>query len=497
MKCLKCGRKIRAKGQCQSCGFNNIHIDKALNTANYYYNAGLEKAQLLDLSGAQELLKKALYYNKYHIEARNLLGLVYYETGQGGKAYIQWMTSARLNASDANPAVGYVRQMKDHPAVFEVINETAKKFNQALSYAKQGSDDLALIQIKKVLSLTPKFVDGHLLLALLHMRAGDNKAAEMDLKNVLSVDRYNTTARRYLKQTGGNPETEVESAAAVIQKPDSDNLKNVRPVDHYEDPNKETWKQFVYMLIGLAIGVIVMFVLVIPSVRAGASVDYNSLKTEYNETVDQKDSEISTLKQDKKALKEENSSLKKSLKVYEGSDGEDSMYDCLIKANDAYQSGDYIKCADYLSQVDQDALPSTTSKNLYSSMEDAFDKAASQLYESGMAYSQSYKYDQALQDLEDSYKYKKDYNTLYELAMCYKQLNKGDGGKAYFYQIINECEQRELVVKAANYGLDLQVKDAEEAAKTAEKPNTEASDSKSGGQSSDSTGTTEGFESAD
>ena len=486
MKCLKCGHKITARGQCPSCGFINKHIDKALNTADYFYNAGLEKAQLYDLSGARELLKKALYYNKNHIDARNLLGLVYYETGEGGKAYIQWLTSARLNPEQTNPGVVYVNKMKEHPAVFESINETAKKYNQALSYAKQGSDDLALIQIKKVLTLTPKFVNGHLLLALLHMRAGDNKAAETDLKNVLSVDRYNTTARRYLKQIGGNPETEVETVSAVIQKPDSDNLKNVRPVDHYEDPNKETWKQFVYMLIGLAIGVIVMFVLVIPSVRAGASVDYNSLKTEYNETVDQKDSEISTLKQDKKALKEENSSLKKSLKVYEGSDGEDSMYDCLIKANDAYQSGDFIECADYLSEVDPAALPSKTSRNLYNSMEDAFDKAASQLYESGMEYSKNYKYDQALEDLEDSYKYKKDYNTLYELAMCYKQLNKGDGGKAYFYQIINECEQRELVVKAANYGLDLQVKDAEEAAKTADKPETDSADNSSSNE--DNTG---------
>ncbi len=477
MKCLKCGHKVKVQGPCPSCGFNNKHIDKALNTANYFYNAGLEKAQLLDLSGAKELLKKALYFNKGHIEARNLLGLVYYETGEGGRAYEQWLTSSRLDSSETNLAVNYVKRMKEHPAVFESINETAKKYNQALSYAKQGSDDLALIQIKKVLSLTPKFVNGHLLLALLHMRAGDNKAAELDLNNVLSVDRYNTRARRYLRQIGGNPEKEIESVAAVIQKADSDNLKNVRPVDHYEDPNKETWKQFVYMLIGLAIGVIVMFVLVIPSVRAGASVDYNSLKTEYNETVDQKDSEISTLKQDKKALKEENSSLKKSLKVYEGSEGEDSMYDCLIKANDAYQSGDYIKCADYLSEVDPESLPSDTSKNLYSSMEDAFDKAASQLYESGMEYSRNYKYDKALEDLEDSYKYKKDYNTLYELAMCYKQLNKGDGGKAYFYLIINECEDRDLVVKSANYGLDLQVKDAEEAAKTAEKPETEGRES--------------------
>ena len=370
MKCIKCGRPVGVGRYCNACGFDNKHIAKALNTADYYYNIGLEKAQMHDLSGAEMYLKKALTYNKSHKNARNLLGLVYNEMGEGGKAYIQWKVSAKLSSVEENIANLYIKQMEEHPAVFEEINETAKKYNAALSYAKQGSDDLAMIQVKKVLSVTPNFVNAHLLFALLHMRAGDNASAQADLNNALAIDRYNTTARRYLKEIGENPETVAEKIPADALKPDNENLKNVRPVDHYEDPNKETWKQFVYMLIGLAIGVVAMFVLVIPSVKASVSVDYNNLKKEYSQTTNKKDAEINTLKDDKKSLQKKNKKLTKRLKVYEGSNGEDSMYDSILKASQAYSSGNYVECAKHLLKVDKDSLPSSTAKKLYTSMKD-------------------------------------------------------------------------------------------------------------------------------
>ena len=53
MKCIKCGRPVGASRYCNACGFDNKHIAKALNTADYYYNIGLEKAQMHDLSGAE------------------------------------------------------------------------------------------------------------------------------------------------------------------------------------------------------------------------------------------------------------------------------------------------------------------------------------------------------------------------------------------------------------------------------------------------------------
>ena len=465
MRCIKCGHSIKGTAFCPACGFENVHISKAINTSKYYYNLGLEKAQVRDLGGAQECLERALFYDKSNVEARNLLGLVCYEMGERGKAYKEWKTSDRMEPGQELKAALYVRRMEEHPAVFEEINETAKKFNQALTYAKQGSDDLALIQIKKVISVTPNFVRGHILFAILHMRAGDQAAAKIDLKNALAVDPYNATAARLMQELGEKQTAPDGNAAKVIVQRDSDNLKNVRPVDHYEDPNKETWKQFVYMLIGLAIGIIAMFVLVIPSVRAGVSVDYNKLKKQYKETVDEKDAEISDLKSDKKKLKNENKGLKKSLSVYEGTDGKASMYDNLLNAYKAFEGDEFIDCAEYLSKIDKDDLPSKTSKDLYNSMSnEAFDKAASQLYNSGMEAYNAYKDAEALEDFEASYKYKKDYNTLYQIGMCCKHLGKKNNGKDSFYEIINDCEDGDLVRKAANYGLDLQIKDAQEAA---------------------------------
>ena len=469
MKCVRCGHNTGNDGFCTSCGFDNKHIKKAHNTANYYYNLGLEKAGIRDLSGAATLLEKALTYNKAHKDARNLLGLVWYEMGEAGKAYIQWKISSQLVTIEENLANLYIRQMEEHPAVFESINESAKKFNLAISYAKQGSDDLAMIQIKKVLTLTPNFVRGHLLFALLHMRAGDKNAAKKDLYNALAIDNYNTTAIRYLAEIGEKPKDAPEFISEEKLKPENDNLKNVRPVDHYEDPNREQWKQFVYMLIGLAIGVVAMFVLVIPSVKAGVSVDYNNLKKQYTQTVEEKDGEISGLQEDKESLQKENDDLKSSLSVYEGSDGEDSMYDSLLKATRQYSIPNYVECAQYLAKIKKKDLPSSTSKNMYTEMKDvAYPAAANELYDSGMEKYNKYQYEEALKDFKKSYKYSdKSYNTLYQLAMCYKRIGETDKATEYFYDIINNSGDDDLIRKASNYGLDMTINEGKQAAQAA------------------------------
>ncbi|MCD8019608.1 MAG: tetratricopeptide repeat protein [Clostridiales bacterium] len=489
MKCVKCGRNVGADGFCTCCGFDNKHVAKACNTANYYYNLGLEKAQMRDLSGAISYLKKALTYNKSHKDARNLLGLVYYQMGERGRAYIQWKNSARLNNVEENQANRYIKEMEEHPAIFEEINETAKKYNQALIYARQGSDDLAMIQIKKVLSITPNFVNGHLLFALLHMRAGDNVQAKTDLNNALSIDVYNTTARRFLMELGEKPSADgPEIVPAENLRPDNENLKNVRPVDHYEDPSKDTWKQFVYMLIGLAIGVIAMFMLVIPSVRAGANSDYNKLKQEYEETVEAKDSEISQLQEDKESLQAKNKKLKKSLKVYEGSDDEDSMYDLLIKATQAYDEGDYVTCAEELSNIDGDSLPTEFSQNLYNTMkETAYSTAATQLYESAQTYYNAYNYTAALEDVKAAYTYsdEDDYEVMYLLAMCYKRTGDEETATPLFYDIINNSGDSDLIRKSANYGLEVVVATAQEQAAAYAGTDTDGTDENSTGEETD------------
>ena len=71
------------------------YVRKTRVIANSYYNMGLERARLRDLSGAAECLKKSLHFNKYQTDARNLLGLIYYEVGEVGDALVQWVISMR------------------------------------------------------------------------------------------------------------------------------------------------------------------------------------------------------------------------------------------------------------------------------------------------------------------------------------------------------------------------------------------------------------------
>ena len=61
------------------------------------YNTGLERAQVRDLSGAIEALKQSLWFNKDNLQARNLLGLCYFEIGESVAAFSEWVISKSIN----------------------------------------------------------------------------------------------------------------------------------------------------------------------------------------------------------------------------------------------------------------------------------------------------------------------------------------------------------------------------------------------------------------
>ena len=130
---------------------------KILRTSNYYYNEGLARANVRNLSGAIESLNKSLRYNKMNIQARNLLGLVYFEVGETVSALSEWVISRSLQ-NEENDAERYLNAIQKNSAKLETINQTIKKYNQALQYCRQNSQDLAAIQLKKVLSLNPRLV---------------------------------------------------------------------------------------------------------------------------------------------------------------------------------------------------------------------------------------------------------------------------------------------------------------------------------------------------
>ena len=177
--------------------------------SNRFYNEGLEKASVRDLSGAINSLRQSLKLNKNNIEARNLLGLVYFERGEVVAALSEWVISKNIKG-EKNIADDYINMIQNNPGRLETFNQTVKKYNQALTYCQQDSLDLAIIQLKKVLSMNPRFVQAHQLLALLYINNQDWDKAKKELDKCLKIDTNNTTTLRYLKEVESMMPSEEE-----------------------------------------------------------------------------------------------------------------------------------------------------------------------------------------------------------------------------------------------------------------------------------------------
>ena len=97
--------------------------------------------------------------NKYNINARNLLGLIYCEMGEVVEALSQWVMSKNL-APDDNVAESYIKKIQSNQNKFESVTNAIKKYNVSLQYAKDKNTDMAVIQLKKIVISNPHFIKG-------------------------------------------------------------------------------------------------------------------------------------------------------------------------------------------------------------------------------------------------------------------------------------------------------------------------------------------------
>ena len=94
MRCPRCNAEVSfKKDRCDNCGQELRNYRRVLSASNICYNRGLEQAKVRDLSGAIASLHKSLKFNKLNTNARNLLGLIYFEEGEIVSALSEWVIS--------------------------------------------------------------------------------------------------------------------------------------------------------------------------------------------------------------------------------------------------------------------------------------------------------------------------------------------------------------------------------------------------------------------
>ena len=286
MRCYKCNNVLSDNDYCLKCGADVSAYKLVVRVSNSYYNMGLARVKVRDLSGAVPALRTSLELNKNNIKARNLLGLVYYEMGEVARAISEWVLSINYKP-ERNIAESYIHKVKSNPNRLEAINQAAKKYNLALEKAKEGGDDVALIQLKKIVANHPKFIRAHNLLALLYMKKGDDEKALKLVGRVLKIDRSNTVALKYLDEL-----THASAQAVSADNGDADKGRRksrepvsgndvILPKTSYKEPSSGVFT-VVYILLGIIIGVALVWFLVVPAKLQSAQHENNEVIKGYS-----------------------------------------------------------------------------------------------------------------------------------------------------------------------------------------------------------------------
>ena len=366
MNCMNCGAFLADKDldYCPRCGCNVLIQKKVDYLSRQYYNRGLEKASVRDLSGAIDCLKQSLIYNKHNIQARNLLGLVYFETGEVVAALSEWVISKNLQPS-RNLASEYINKLQANSNKLEAINETIRKYNDALNLCREGHEDMAAIRLKKILIQNPKLIKGYHLLALVQMKEGEYNKARKTLRKAARIDKTNTTTLRFLR--------EIDEQTGVSTRLERQNKRNRKAVDSSENDmaiqipqykEKGRIPLFFTLVAGFCAGLLAFYLLAVPAIRQGIYREANQQIMKYSDAVSSQGAELTKAQSQ---AQESGDTVEAASKQIEEEKKKNSSYEALIEAYAALQQQNADEAALKIQNVYADLLPADL-KGIYNTI---------------------------------------------------------------------------------------------------------------------------------
>ncbi len=447
MFCYNCGCHLSEHDYCTSCGVDVSLYKRIMILSNRFYNEGLARAGVRDLTGAVTSLRQSLKFNKNNIEARNLLGLVYFEMGETVAALSEWVISKNTRP-EKNIADDYINMIQASASRLDAINQTIKKYNQALVYCRQDSKDLAVIQLRKVLSMNPKFIRAHQLLALLYMDSEQWDKAKRELMKCAEMDRNNIQTLTYMQEVDrmlapdetGKVSRRKDREESVRYQADNELLIQPKGLG---EPRRSGVGTLLNIFLGLVIGVAVMYFLVVPSVRTNVLNESQQKITQISNEIDAKNNIITDLENQIKNIEQQSLDLQNELERYAGMDGTLQTMEQLLNAatrylsamqeaeNSAERSQGIQETADMLEQIEAGMVleeAPETFRNLYQILFTAIGPQMSvAYYETGHSLYLAGNYQDAIAPLEKAVEFNPENgDPYYDLGRCYDNVGRGE-----------------------------------------------------------------------
>lgn len=376
MNCMNCGAFLTDMDldYCPSCGYNVLIQKKVDYLSKSFYNQGLEKASIRDLSGAIAYLKQSLIYDKKNIQARNLLGLVYFETGEVVAALSEWVISKNLKPG-RNLATEYIQILQANSNKLTAINKTIRKYNHALLLCREGHEDMAAIQLRKILTQNPKLIKGYHLLALIQIKNGEWNRARRTLRKAAKIDKTNTTTLRFLREVDeqtGVP-TRLEKGKKGIFHSASGKSKDYDVPDNEFVVQTPVYREhskipvFLLLMSGIAAGAVAFWLLAVPAIRQNIYQEANRQIVQYSESLATQGAELTRAQGEAQESGDTAEAVSEQLSQEQA---RSQSYEALLTAYAYLQQDSLDEAAVAVQKVQVDVLPDEL-RAIYTTVRDA------------------------------------------------------------------------------------------------------------------------------
>lgn len=422
--------------------------------SNYWYNDGLEKAKIRDLSGAITSLRRSLQYNRGNIAAMNLLGLVYYGRGDVVEALVEWILSKNFQSHD-NIANYYIGKVQETPGELAEINQAVKRYNQSLQYAAQHGEDLAIIQLKKAVMSHPTYVKAYQLLAFLYLHTEQYGNARQMLRIAQRLDTTDERTLRYMHELNEirreRPvtvkKTEKKDPQTVTYSIGNETIIQPVSASYKENTGLHT---VVNIGIGVLVGVLVMWFLIMPAMNASRQGKINKQTLAFSDQIAEQDSQISALQ---KELDKYRSTSEAAENAQATAESTKAGYETVLDIEKHYRAQDMSNEAmmKELLEVVPGAL-GTAGREKYDTITGRlFPVMCQRLYETSQKNFEVANYDYAIDNLNTVLKMDKDYRdgaAMLLLAQTYEKKGEQDKANLRYQKIIEEHPDTDAAAKA-------------------------------------------------
>lgn len=426
------------------------YTTKLAYQSNYWYNDGLNKANIRDLTGAITSLKKSLQYNRDNIASRNLLGLVYYGRGDVVEALTEWVLSKNLQPKE-NIANYYIKKIKEKRDELDQINQAIKRYNQALDYCYQRCEDLAVMQLKKAIEMHPTYVKAYQLLALLYIMNEQYAEARKNIRIAHKLDKTDDITMRYMHEL--NQVRKSRNVRLIDDKDTGKKKKKNRQTVTYNIGNETIIQPvasglkdnvglhtMVNIAIGVIVGVAVMAFLVMPAVSASKQSKLNKQTVKFSDQIATQKSQISALK---KELETYRTDSKEAENQQQTTETTKTSYESLMTVVAHESAGDMSNSAlaEELLKINSDTL-GTSGKDEYDSLtKKIYPKVCESLYSTSQKNYEVANYDTAVTNLEKVVQMDAGYQdgaAMLLLAQSYEKQGEQDKANTYYQKIIED-----------------------------------------------------------